>query len=135
MKKDLRYYWQRLGTLAIFVLLMIIMGIFSPQYFLSRNNIIQIFLQSSINVLIAIGVFFPILIAGIDLSVGSVLGLTGMVSALLMANGWDMWLALLVGGVLLGAFLGLLNGTLVVATKLHPFIITLGSNMIFRGLT
>ena len=77
MKKDIRYYWQRLGTLAIFVLLMVIMGMLSPQYFLSRNNIIQIFLQSSINVLIAIGVFFPILIAGIDLSVGSVLGLTG----------------------------------------------------------
>ncbi len=135
MKKDIRYYGQRLGTLAIFVLLMVIMGMLSPQYFLSRNNIIQIFLQSSINVLIAIGVFFPILIAGIDLSVGSVLGLTGMVSALLMANGWNMWPAILVGGVLLGAFLGLLNGTLVVATKLHPFIITLGSNMIFRGLT
>jgi D-allose transport system permease protein len=85
--------------------------------------------------LIAVGEFFAILIAGIDLSVGSVLALTGMVTAKMMVGGVPIIIAILVGGVLLGGLLGLVNGFLVVQTGLHPFIITLGGLTIFRGLT
>ncbi|QTL96694.1 D-allose ABC transporter permease [Iocasia frigidifontis] len=135
MNKDLRYYWQRFGTLLIFVLLIIIMSILSPKYFFTVDNFVQILLQSAITILIAVGEFFAILIAGIDLSVGSVLGLTGMVTALLLSKSVNIYLAILIGGILLGALLGAINGSLVVFTGLHPFIITLGGLTIFRGLT
>ncbi len=135
MKFSFRTFWQKYGILLILLLLVMIMGILSPKYFLTVNNLIQIVLQSSITILIAVGEFFAILIAGIDLSVGSVLALTGMVTAKMMVNGVPIIISILVGGVLLGGFLGLCNGFLVVQTGLHPFIITLGGLTIFRGVT
>lgn len=90
--------------------------------------------QSSVNILIAMGEFFAILIAGIDLSVGSVVALTGMCMAKLMVAGVNPIVAVLLG-ILLGAFLGFLNGLLVNVTGLHPFIITLGTQAIYRGVT
>lgn len=127
--------WQTYGTLGILVLLLIICSLLSPQYFLSRDNLVQVLLQSSVMILLACGVFFTILIAGIDLSVGSMLALTGMVTAQLMVAGMPPALAVLIGGVLLGALLGAINGLLVNLTQLHPFIITLGMMAIYRGLT
>ena len=81
------------------------------------------------------GEFFAILVAGIDLSVGAILALSGMVTAKLMLAGIDPFLAALIGGVLVGGALGAINGCLVNWTGLHPFIITLGTNAIFRGIT
>lgn len=81
------------------------------------------------------GEFFAILVAGIDLSVGAILALSGMVTAKLMLAGVDPFLAALIGGVLVGGALGAINGCLVNWTGLHPFIITLGTNAIFRGIT
>jgi D-allose transport system permease protein len=130
-----RLYWQKFGILFILLLLVIVMGILSPKYFLTTNNLVQIILQSSITILIAIGEFFAILIAGIDLSVGSVVALTGMATAQLMVAGMPIALSILLGGILLGALLGAFNGVLVVRTGLHPFIITLGGLTIFRGVT
>lgn len=135
MTVSFRAFWQKYGILLILLLLVVIMGILSPKYFLTVNNLVQIILQSSITILIAVGEFFAILIAGIDLSVGSVLALTGMVTAKLLVNGVPILLAILLGGVILGGLLGLVNGFLVVQTGLHPFIITLGGLTIFRGLT
>ena len=132
---DLSTLWQRYGTLAILLVLVAICSALSPQYFLTTDNLVQVLLQSSVMILLACGVFFTILIAGIDLSVGSMLALTGMVTAQLMVAGVPPWLAVLLGGVLLGALLGALNGFLVNVTQLHPFIITLGMMAIYRGLT
>lgn len=114
------------GEVAIF-------GSLSPEYFLTTNNITQIFVQSSVTVLIGMGEFFAILVAGIDLSVGAILALSGMVTAKLMLAGVDPFLAAMIGGVLVGGALGAINGCLVNWTGLHPFIITLGTNAIFRG--
>lgn len=127
--------WSRFGTFGILLLLVVVMGILSPKYFLQTKNMSQIILQSSITILIACGEFFAILIAGIDLSVGSILGLTGMIAGKLMMSGMNMWAAILIGGVLFGALLGCVNGFLVNKTGLHPFIITLGTQAIYRGLT
>lgn len=135
MTVSFRAFWQKYGILLILLLLVVIMGILSPKYFLTVNNLVQIILQSSITILIAVGEFFAILIAGIDLSVGSVLALTGMVTAKLLVNSIPILLAILLGGVILGGLLGLVNGFLVVQTGLHPFIITMGGLTIFRGLT
>ena len=123
------------GTFGILIIVMVVFGISQPVLFFSFDNITQIILQSSVNILIACGEFFAILIAGIDLSVGSVIALTGMFTGKLLVAGMNPIFAILIGGVLAGALIGLLNGILVNVTELHPFIITLGTQAIFRGIT
>ncbi|WP_027625683.1 D-allose ABC transporter permease [Clostridium lundense] len=135
MKKDFSSMWQKYGTLGIFVLITALLGTLSPDYFLTPNNLVQVALQSSITILIACGEFFAILIAGIDLSVGSIIALTGMITAKMMISGTPVIIAVLVGGILCGALLGAINGSLVNGTGLHPFIITLGTQAIYRGIT
>ena len=126
--------WQKYGTMGILVLLLLILAIMRPKTFFSTATLTQILSQSSVNILIAMGEFFAILIAGIDLSVGSVVALTGMLSAQMMVAGINPLLAVVLG-VLFGGVLGFINGTLVNVTGLHPFIITLGTQSIFRGIT
>ena len=126
--------WQRFGTFGILILLLAILAVARPGHFFSVSTVTQILAQSSVNILIALGEFFAILIAGIDLSVGSVVALTGMVTAQLMVAGVHPLLSLVLG-VLLGGVLGLINGVLVNSTGLHPFIITLGTQAILRGVT
>lgn len=128
------YIWQRYGTVGILIGLLAILAILKPGSILDPKSISQILTQSSVNILLAVGEFFAILIAGIDLSVGSVAALTGMIVAKLMVNGTSPSVAILVG-IFTGAFIGFINGILVNKTKLHPFIITLGTQSIFRGLT
>lgn len=126
--------WQRYGTLGILLILLAFLAIAKSEHFFSASTLPQILSQSSVNILIALGEFFAILIAGIDLSVGSVVALTGMLSAQMMVAGVHPLLAIL-GGVVVGALLGAVNGLLVNVTGLHPFIITLGTQAIFRGAT
>lgn len=125
-------FWDKYGTFFILAIIVAIFGTLSSEYFLTTNNITQIFVQSSVTVLIGMGEFFAILVAGIDLSVGAILALSGMVTAKLMLAGVDPFLAALIGGVLVGGALGAINGCLVNWTGLHPFIITLGTNVL-RG--
>ncbi len=131
----LEKFWETYGTLCILVVILVLFSFLSPAYFLRKDNFVQIVLQSSITILLALGEFFPILIAGIDLSVGSILALAGIVTGKLLLAGFDPWLAVLIGGALVGVVLGAINGLLVNFTGLHPFIITLGTNAIFRGVT
>lgn len=126
--------WQKYGTMGILILLLLILAIMRPKTFFSTATLTQILSQSSVNILIAMGEFFAILIAGIDLSVGSVVALTGMLSAQMMVAGINPLLAVVLG-VLFGGVLGFINGALVNVTGLHPFIITLGTQSIFRGVT
>ncbi len=131
---DFSTFWERYGTFCVLALVIIIFGSVSPQYFLTTNNISQIFVQSSTTVLIGMGEFFAILIAGIDLSIGSILALSSMITAKFIQAGVPIFLAIIIGGIGVGAALGAINGSLVNYTGLHPFIITLGTNSIFRGL-
>jgi D-allose transport system permease protein len=134
-KKSFTFYWEHFGTLVIFVFMILVTSLFAPPQFLSAANLTQIVTQSSTTMLLACGEFFAILIAGIDLSVGSVLALTGMVTAMMMKAGIHPAAAVLLGAVGMGALLGAINGILVNFTKLHPFIVTLGTQSIFRGIT
>ena len=133
--KNFSKIWDKLGTLIILILMLLVTSVFAPSQFLSTSNIIQIITQSSTTMLLACGEFFAILIAGIDLSVGSIMALTGMVTAKLMVFHVPPFFAVLLGGILLGALLGSINGSLINFTSLHPFVITLGTQSIFRGLT
>ncbi|MBB3398807.1 D-allose ABC transporter permease [Rhizobium sp. BK060] len=131
----LEKFWETYGTLCILIVILVLFSFLSPAYFLRRDNFVQIVLQSSITILLALGEFFPILIAGIDLSIGSILALAGIVTGKLLVAGFDPVAAVLVGGAGVGLVLGAINGLLVNFTGLHPFIITLGTNAIFRGVT
>lgn len=101
--------------------------------FLTGNNLGNLARQVAIFGIIAVGQLLVILTAGIDLSVGSVLGLTGCVSAELLVHGWPAILAILVA-LLVGVALGSFNGALVAFAKLPPFIVTLGMLGIARGV-
>lgn len=135
MKQQASIIWQKYGIFGIFILLVVALGILSPEYFLTANNLTQVVLQSAITIVTACGEFFAILIAGIDLSVGSIIALTGVITGKLLVAGVPFVIAILIGGIVVGGLLGAVNGFLVNKTGLHPFIITLGTMSIFRGLT
>lgn len=130
---DFSKFWEKFGTLSILLFLILLFSLMSP-FFFTWSNLLQIIVQSSIFMLIGMGELFAILTAGIDLSVGSILALTGVVTAKLMVTGIPIWLSIIIG-ILVGALLGAINGLLVAFTGLHPFIITLGTMNIYRGLT
>ncbi|MFV0430512.1 MAG: D-allose ABC transporter permease [Arachnia sp.] len=127
--------WSKYSTVIILALIFILFSAMAPGSFLSGANFVRILEQSSITILLAVGEFFAILLAGIDLSVGSVMALTGVVGAQLMVLGLPWPVAVILGCVLLGALIGALNGWLINLTSLPPFVITLGTMAIFRGLT
>lgn len=121
-----------LGILIGFVVMMAIFSLLSP-YFLKVDNLLAIALQSSINAVIALGMTMVIITGGIDLSVGSVVALAGVVMATLMKNGTPVLFAVGVG-FLIGLVCGALNGVLISKVKLAPFIVTLGSMSFIRGI-
>lgn len=134
-KNDVNFgvIWQRYGTVGILVLLLVLLTIAKPSSIFNPSSVPQILKQSSVNILLACGEFFAILIAGIDLSVGAVCGMSGMVAAELMVAGMP-WVPSCIIGILCGTLFGFINGTLVNKTGLHPFIITLGTQSIFFGI-
>ncbi|OAJ72382.1 ribose ABC transporter permease [Brevibacillus sp. SKDU10] len=126
-------FLQQMGPLLGLFLLVIILSIVSSD-FLTVSNIFNVLRQVSINALIAFGMTFVILTGGIDLSVGSTLALSSALSAGLMASGGDPFLAIAVG-LLAGLVMGAFNGILVAKGNVAPFIATLATMTVFRGLT
>ena len=123
---------NRMSIILVLILLCVIMSILSPNFY-SVSNIINILQQISINTVVAIGMTFVIMSGGIDLSVGSVVALVGLVYAVLMKKvGVSPYIALPVG-LLLGAIIGTLNGLFISFINLPPFIVTLGMMSIVRG--
>jgi ribose transport system permease protein len=119
---------------GILVLLIFIAAlILTTNDFLTFTNLDNLIRQVAVFAILSVGQLFVILTAGIDLSVGSVLGLSGGVTALLLTSGASIPVAILAGlGV--GLAVGLINGLLVSRLKLPPFIATLGMLGVARGL-
>jgi len=124
---------QKLGPLLGLIVLVIVVSIMNPS-FLAPLNILNLLRQVAINALIAFGMTFVILTGGIDLSVGAILALSSTLMAGMMVSGMDPILAIILG-CLLGAIMGALNGLLITKGKMAPFIVTLATMTIFRGLT
>jgi ribose transport system permease protein len=104
------------------------------EHFLTFDNLLNVFRQSSVNALLALGQLVVIITAGIDLSVGSMLGLCCVLAALMLKSGAHPALAI-AGALAAGACLGAVNGVLFTKLKLpHPFIPTLGMMNVARGL-
>lgn len=124
---------QNLGTIVALIILIVFVSVLNPA-FLQVNNLLNLMRQLIINGFIALGMTFVILTGGIDLSVGSTLALTSAIFAGLLQGGMPTILAILIS-LGLGLVLGLLNGILITKGKLAPFIVTLATMTIFRGLT
>lgn len=122
---------RQFGTLIGLILLCIILWILTP-HFLTISNLLNVTQQTSINAIIAVGMTFVIITAGIDLSVGSIMAFAGVVLASALDSGISMPLALLIS-ILVGTFCGLVNGLLITYGKLPPFISTLGMMSVARG--
>ncbi|MFK8794274.1 ABC transporter permease subunit [Planococcus plakortidis] len=133
MKNANTNLFQKIAPFIGLILIIAIITAINPS-FLSMSNILNVLRQVSINALIAFGMTFVILTGGIDLSVGSILALTGAVTAGMMASGIDPILAMLLG-LFLGAVLGAINGVIIAKGKVAPFIATLATMTIYRGLT
>lgn len=117
--------------LGLALVLAVCLSLLSP-YFLTQNNIFNILDQSVVIGIVAVGMTFVILTGGIDLSVGSVAGLTGVVLGLALQ---EMPIApAIVCAVLAGAGIGLISGVLVAVFGLAPFVVTLGMMAIARSL-
>lgn len=124
---------RRFGIVLAFALLMAVLSLLSPS-FLTVSNLLNIARQVSINAILAAGMTFVILTAGIDLSVGSVLAYAGAIMAGLLAGGTPLVVSI-GAGLAVGALLGLVNGAVVTKGKVQPFIATLAMLTIARGAT
>lgn len=123
-----------LGTVLALILLIVFVTVLNHS-FISPNNLLNLLRQLTVNGFIAFGMTFVILTGGIDLSVGSILALTSVIFVGLFTQmGVPVFVALLIA-ILLGAVLGFVNGVFITKGKLAPFIVTLATMTIYRGLT
>ncbi len=137
-RSKLLEFLAKYGIFLILIIIVLVLSIITPvirgnQLFLSSRNFFQVLLQASINTIIAVAMTFIITSAGIDLSVGSIVALAGIAAALAMQAGAGPWLGFLIA-VLAGTLCGLFNAFLINEVGLVPFIATLGTMGIFRGL-
>ena len=129
---DWKNFAQQYGLMISFILLCLALSILSDR-FLTVNNLTNILRQSTINGIISVGMTLIILTRGIDLSVGSILALSAVITADMLQKGMPVYLAIPFG-LLVGAGLVLISGWLVTKMKVPPFIATLGVMTFGRGL-
>jgi ribose transport system permease protein len=122
---------RRFGTLIGLVILCAVLWALTP-HFLTVSNLLNIAQQTSINAIVAVGMTFVIISGGIDLSVGSIVALSGVVLGTLLHEGQPVAIAL-PAALLVGVAAGLLNGALISFGRLPPFIATLGMMSVARG--
>jgi ribose transport system permease protein len=123
---------RELNILSVLILVGIVISIFSP-YFLTTNNLMGVFRSFSLVGIMSIGMMLVIITGGIDLSVGSVMGLSSLMTALAFQHGLGPLPAVL-SGLCAGLMVGAFNGFLITWIQLPPFIATLGTLSIGRGL-
>lgn len=124
---------QRLLAFGALILLVIIFSIASPNFF-QFDNIVGILLATAVNGILALGVTFVIITAGIDLSIGTVMTLSAVMTGVFITF-WRLPVPLgILGGVATGAAAGVVNGLVIAKMKVPPFITTLGMLYIAKGL-
>ena len=124
---------QKLLALAALIVIFAVFSFLSP-FFATPENIVGILLATAVNGVLALGVTFVIVTAGIDLSVGTVMTLSAVMTGLTVSlAGWPVPLGILIG-VLTGSVAGLINGLIISRMRVPPFIATLGMMMVARGL-
>jgi len=130
-RRALRTLTKQKAVIAILALL--ILMLFFKTNFYTSYNLLSVLKDAAVNEIIAFGVTLTVIAAGCDLSVGAVMCLSGIVAIQLMNKGVSMPLSISIA-VLSGAVVGFINGFLVVQQKTEPFIITLGTGMLIKGI-
>ena len=125
------YPW--LSAAVPLVVLMIVLPIANPR-FLTVSNLTGVLVQAAVYVIMALGMSFVLMTGGIDLSQGSLLALVGVVAAYIVGHQGSIILAI-IASLLVGALVGLANGTIISCLKIPPFIMTLSTMYLCRGLT
>ena len=126
-----KFDWSRLSTLFVLIGMCVILT-FTSKVFLTVGNVVNVPQQISINAIIAIGMTFVIITAGIDLSVGSVLALSSTTMGSYVSTG-SVFLSILTC-LLVGIICGIINGIIITKGGLPPFISTLGMMNMARGI-
>ncbi len=122
-----------LTLVGIVIMLIVIFSLISP-FFLSVKNFINVIVHSSILAILAIGMTFVIISAGLDLSVGSIIAFAGVLGVLVFKRTDSVFLGLLVC-ILSGCAMGILNGLLIGYLRINAFIATIATMAIYRGAT
>ena len=124
---------QRILAFAALIILIIVFSLASPN-FLQVRNIVGIFLATAVNGILALGVTFVIITAGIDLSIGTVMTFAAVITGVLITNlGLPVPVGV-IGGIAAGGIAGLINGVVIAKMKVPPFVATLGMMYMAKGL-
>ncbi len=129
----LKRFSIRYGFLIVMAALFVIFGIIQPVFW-RPGNLFSILLGVTVYGILALGVTFPLVIDGLDLSIGSVAALSVMISAYMMVVLETSGLAAIIACLSLGAFIGLINGILIVRVKIPDLLATLGMMFLVQGL-
>lgn len=129
--RSIGYWWDRIGIFAVLIVLVVVMAVLADN-FLTIDNGLNVARSVSINAILAAGMTMIIITSGIDLSVGSILAVAGVVGVLTFTAGIPTPIAVILG-LLAGALAGFVNGTLIAWLSLPAFIVTLGSMTYLRG--
>ena len=125
---------QKLLAFAALIVLFVGFSLASPNFF-SFSNVTGILLATAVNGVLALGVTFVIITAGIDLSIGTVMTFSAVMAGVFITF-WHLPVGLgVVGGLLAGGMCGLVNGVFISKMKIPPFIATLGMMMVTKGLS
>ena len=136
MIKVKRYFKDNLGIIIALLAMILFLYVYPKTHntFLTQNNIFNVLRQSSTNLMLACGMTMVIILGGIDLSVGSIIAMSGVLGAAAVVwHGLPEIVGILIA-ILSGVIFGLLNGLVIAKTKIPPFIVTLASMNIAKGI-
>ena len=136
MTKVKRYFKDNLGIIAALAVMIVFLYVFPRTHstFLTKTNIFNVLRQSSTNLMLACGMTMVIILGGIDLSVGSIIAMSGVLGAAAVVwHGMPEIVGILIA-ILSGVIFGLLNGMVIAKTQIPPFIVTLASMNIAKGI-
>ncbi len=125
-------FMKKYGIVFILLLMIVFMSIVSPT-FRKPGNVVSILQQVSVNGVLALGMVFVITAGGIDLSIGSMLALTSVVIGIVFDYSESILLCVIASTVICSLF-GLLNGVLIAGMNMFPFVVTLATQLVIRGV-
>ncbi|GMO23498.1 MAG: ribose ABC transporter permease [Termitinemataceae bacterium] len=128
---ELNLFMRRYGIGFVMLLMIAVLSIASPA-FRTTDNVLSVLLQVSINGILSLGMVFVMIAGGIDISIGSMLALTSSVAGMVLLKIGSITLTILIS-VAATALAGLMNGLLVAKFKMFPFVVTLATQLVFRG--
>lgn len=134
-KRSFAELYKAYGIYVLLVVLIAVLSIMRPESFFSVSNLVNVLRQCSVYAILAFGMTYIFIGDGLDLSVGNTLNLCSCVVAMLIVNqGMNMWLAVLIT-LCVGVIVGICNAFIVTKLKVNPFLGTLGTMYIIKGVS